>query len=115
MANPTFTPPIAPSIETTRSIKPRVLMADFGDGYTQRAPDGLNAQMETITVAWSRLKPADAATIVAFLSARAGAEAFLWTAPRDSTPKLWIAESWERGYPNQTHESVRASFRQVAA
>ena len=115
MAAPTFTPPIAPSIETTRSMKPRVLMAQFGDGYTQRAPDGINTMMETITVAWSRLKPADAATIVAFFEGRKGAYPFYWTAPRDAAPKLWIAESWDRGYPTQTHESVRASFKQVAA
>ncbi len=115
MTTLTFTPPIAPSIETTRSMKPKVLHADFGDGYIQRAPDGLNAQMETITVAWSRLKPVDAKTIVDFLTARGGAEAFLWTAPRDTAPKLWIADSWDRGYPTQTHESVRASFRQVPA
>lgn len=115
MTAPTFIPPVEPSIETTRSMKPRVLTAQFGDGYSQRGPDGLNAMMETMTVAWSRLQPADAAVIVSFLSARQGVEAFYWTAPRDTAPKLWIAESWERGYPTQTKESVRATFKQVPA
>lgn len=110
---PTFIPPRPPSIETSRSVKPRVLIAEFGDGYTQRRADGLNTQMERITVAWSRLSPADAKTITDFFAARGGVESFHWTAPRDAAPKLWIAESWERGYPNQTHETVRASFREV--
>lgn len=115
MTTPTFNPPMAPSIETSRTTKPKVLRAEFGDGYSQRAPDGLNAQLEGMTVVWSRLKPTDAASIIAFLTARAGVEAFAWTAPRDPAPKLWIAESWDRGYPTQTHESVRAQFRQVVA
>jgi len=113
MTNPTFSPPLAPSIESGRSMKPRLLTASFGDGYNQRAPDGLNHMLETMTVAWSRLQPADAQTISAFFEARGGVEAFYWIAPRDAAPKLWLCESWDTGYPTQTHESIRASFRQV--
>lgn len=115
MSIPTFSPPMAPSVESTRTMKPRVLTAAFGDGYEQRAPDGLNAQLEKLTVVWSRLKPVDRRAITEFFEARAGAEAFSWTAPRDTAPKLWIAESWDVGYTNQMYESVRAQFREVVA
>lgn len=113
MPTPTFTPPRAPSIETSRSMKPRVLIAEFGDGYLQRGADGINHMLERMTVTWSRLSPADAKTIVEFFAARGGVESFYWTAPRDTTPKRWICESWDRGYPNQIHETLTASFREV--
>ncbi|HGM7097124.1 phage tail protein [Stenotrophomonas maltophilia] len=54
--------------------------APFGDGYTQRSPDGLNNETQKWPVSFvgyeAQIKP-----ILAFLRARKGAESFLWTPP----------------------------------
>ena len=42
MALDTFSPPIEPTVSSTKEISYNVLRADFGDGYSQRAADGLN-------------------------------------------------------------------------
>lgn len=113
MTRPVFNPPLPPSTSTRRSMKPRVLMANFGDGYSMRAADGINHMPDAMEVCWSMLRPADAKVIRDFLTARRGTESFLWTAPRDPAARQWVCLEWNTSYPNQTHEAINASFRQV--
>jgi phage-related protein len=80
----TFTPPVNPSPDLGYEIEPRVLVAGFGDGYQQRAADGLNAMRRVYgDVSFENLTLAEADAITGFFAARAGVEAFWWT-PIDS-------------------------------
>lgn len=88
--------PRAPSYTTARTTRARVLRAGFGDGYNQRAGDGLNSVIRSWSVVWNALTPGEADYIDGFLAARAGHEAFLWTAPGESAPRLWTCEAWSR-------------------
>lgn len=109
----TFSPPVPPSVGSSANHKPRVLRADFGDGYNQRAADGINTDLEKLSLVWSVLTIAEADLIDSFLSARGGHEKFLWTAPRSSVEKLWVCPDWSRDTVSKAHDSVKASFEQV--
>lgn len=95
----TFTPAYAPSPQSTsRDDTPRVLRSDFGDGYSQRARDGINFSRRTVTLQWDALAATDADVIEAFFAARGGTDAFYYTLPLESTPYLWTAGKVHRGY-----------------
>jgi phage-related protein len=60
----------------------RLLTAQFGDGYKQTAPDGLN----TKSVSWSlsytgKSSNGEIQSIIAFIDRHAGARSFYWTPP----------------------------------
>lgn len=62
------------------SVKLRTRSAQFGDGYQQVAPDGINNR----TSSWPLRFVGDAArigAIQAFIDRHAGAKSFLWTPP----------------------------------
>jgi phage-related protein len=70
----------------------RVKLAEFGDGYIQRSGDGINSVRDTYTVSVENLRKEEADPVVAFLKARRGWEAFLWTPPRETVPRKWICK-----------------------
>ena len=88
--------PRAPSWTTARTTRARVLRAGFGDGYSQRAGDGLNSVVSSWSVVWNVLTSEEADYIDGFLAARGGHEAFSWTAPGEDQARLWTCESWTR-------------------
>jgi phage-related protein len=99
MALNTFTPPVAPSPGTNRKTKPKLLKADFGDGYAQTAADGVNWLKSTVTLTWDILLPTDATTIITFFRNQGGYTPFYYTLSDDSTANRWTCEEWseERG------------------
>ncbi|HFV5232174.1 TPA: phage tail protein, partial [Escherichia coli] len=52
----------------------------FGDGYSQRAPAGLNADLKTYSVTLS-VSREEATALESFLAEHGGWKAFLWTPP----------------------------------
>jgi len=84
-------PDIPPSYSSAGATDFRVLEAPFGDGYTQRAADGLNSTPRTYNLLWESRPDADIATIYDFLIDKLGFEYFLWTAPGD-TERKWICK-----------------------
>lgn len=93
---------------------PRVLRANFGDGYSQRAGDGLNAQLRTFQVAWSDFSDVDIATLQDGFRALGGYQAFNWTPPKDSLPGKFIAPTWKKSASRPNASSLTASFQEVA-
>ena len=93
-------------------MSPRVRVAKFGDGYEQRAPDGIN----TLLRKWGVRLAADEATVKAaddFLRARAGVEAFDWTA-LDHRPGKWVCRAWSVSYGPGGGAELTATFEEVA-
>ena len=103
-------PAISPSYSTAKTAKPKIRRVSFGDGYSQRSSQGLNALDEQWSVTWENRPVADCNQIEAFLLARAGVEAFLWTAPRESAPKKWTCADWTRTPAAPNHDTIRATF-----
>lgn len=112
MSLETFSPAKPPSYGSARSVQPRVLETPFGDGYRQRAGDGLNGVAESWELTWTVLVPDDADAIEAFFIARAGHEPFWWTSPRDSSPKKYVCTKWQRSMAAGNADRISATFVQ---
>lgn len=109
MALPTFEPPVPPSPGTETTPKYKLRIANFGDGYTQATPDGLNHVRRTVRLRWDVLTVAQAEYIESFLIARGGYEPFLYALSDDET-RQWICREHtrKRDAPN----SITAVFEE---
>lgn len=103
---------IGPTYPLEVAYEPKILKTDFGDGYTQEAPDGLNFLLGKYTVSWEALLPTERNTIKAFLEARGGYQTFLWTDPESVQHKV-KCRSWTFSNVNPAVYSLRASFDEV--
>lgn len=111
----TFAPPVAPSPANTtqKTVTGAVRRAEFGDGYSQRAPDGLNFTKCQLTLSWPALASADAATIEAFFIAEgSGATAFFYTPYLEATALKWTCATWTKSYVDGDIVSLQATFVQ---
>lgn len=114
MALPLFEPSLEPSSQGTSSgtqIKQR--RTALGDGYEQRAADGLNYISKNHRLVWNRLRQAEAATIVAFLTTNA-IGGFRYAFPGDSV-RQWsvvgdIADSPDTVLTRRVEVDVKEIF-----
>lgn len=74
-----------------------IVRVNLGDGYSQRAVDGINAKRETWTVAFHETI-ANINSIVSLLDTAAGSEVISWTPPREASAKKWSCEQYSRAY-----------------
>ena len=77
------------SQSSTRKRNYRTIRAQFGNGYAQTAPDGINSVMDTWEVTYENLTDAERSTLVTALDTVQGWDYFTWTAPGDATSKKW--------------------------
>jgi len=94
MALNTFNPDPPPSPGTDLKRKPKLLKADFGDGYTQAAADGINWIKGTLTLTWDNLTLSQAVAIDNFFIAQGGYIPFYYTPSDDTAPMKWTCEDW---------------------
>lgn len=102
----------------SRELEPRVLVAQFGDGYAQRRPNGINTQDEIWSLTFNNRTAAVAQAIDDFLKARNGVDVFVWTPPRASTARNVICPEWSLAYGDLTNGgalvmNLNARFQQV--
>jgi phage-related protein len=108
----TFTPPRKPDRGTEDTPKVKVLKAEFGDGYTQSSPDGLNHIRRQMTLSWEMLNPTQAAAITGFFVAQLGCTPFWWTPSDETTPVKWTCEDWKDKRGDGGFRTVQATFVQ---
>jgi len=113
MATPTFVPPYEPDTQSASPNQPRINEANFGDGYSQRTRDGLNARQDKPTWHWSALSVAEYEAMDAFFGALGGADPFWWTPPDEAMPKKFVCKKWDKGFPAGGRRSLTATFEQV--
>lgn len=65
-----------PDKSMAKQSTPRVLVANFGDGYEQRIADGINTLNETYTLIFATRLKEDIDDIVAFLDGKGGVGSF---------------------------------------
>lgn len=109
----TFPNPVEPSLATGKKVDTRILIADFGDGYSQRASDGINTLKDTWSVEWNCLDSTSYNEINSFLEARAGWESFEWTPPGESVEKKFICKQWGVSHPGNSKYVISATFNEV--
>lgn len=108
----TFIPPVPPSYNSQGKKEYKTLVASFGDGYTVRAGDGLNAIRRTWSLTWENIKAEDADTLEAFFDSMAGYKSFVWTPPRGAQGK-WIAKDPERDPIGPNTDTISVTFEEV--
>ncbi len=114
MTTPTFAParnPVASA--STVDMTPRILKADFGDGYSQRTEDGLNAQQDDATWVWSYCSADEFENLRAFFASMKGALSFFWTPPDEAVPKKFICSQWTKSFDSAVTRTMTAKFTQV--
>ncbi len=84
--------------DASYDLEPRVIKAQFGDGYAQRRPAGINTQVCIWSISMKNTDAKTAGEVIQFLSARNGAEVFNWTPPRQSVTQDVICPSWSVNY-----------------
>ena len=88
--------------------KPRVLGSEFGDGYMETVPDGVNTMMLQLDLSWRVLSFDAGDAMDTFFTAQEGRK-FFWTMPREVTPRVWKCQEWHLVYEATTSE-VSAKF-----
>ena len=96
MALQTFSPAVGPSPGTTFKPQIKVLEAEFGDGYSQPTPDGINHIRETVELRWDGLTEPQMEAINGFLTARKGAEPFYYRPAGYAVNLKWTCKEWTR-------------------
>ena len=112
MALAYFTPNPRPSPGTENTPELKILSAQFGDGYTQETPDGINHIRSVWRLKWDALTPAQADAIEAFFVAQKGTTPFWW---KEVSTGPWIkvtCKEWSRtrGAPHTVTATLRQSF-----
>ncbi len=109
-----FTPDVTPSQNSTsKSTSASVNKAQFGDGYSQRARDGLNSISRSVTLGWEYLTYDQASDLDDFFDAHGGDEAFLYQLSGDSVQRMWTCASWKNGYAGGVAGSYSANLTEV--
>lgn len=85
---------------------------DFGDGYSQAVPDGLNHISETWNIRIEKKPPRTALQIDAFLRARGGVEPFDWGRKGTNDIRV-ICRTWRLADDENGSVTVTATFKQV--
>jgi phage-related protein len=96
-----------------QDMKPRILKTQFGDGYMQRARDGINTITESWNLTWKNRKVADGQKLIDFFESTEGIHAITWTPPYATTSIKVIVDSWTTTYPQTGVLTVQAKFTRV--
>lgn len=97
---------------------PRVLRAQFGDGYEQRLADGINNIAQTFTLRFNNRTDDNADDIMSFFEDKKGVTAFDYTYPDtnetggEKTIKV-ICDSYALTFVNDNFSMVEATFKRV--
>ncbi|MEB7742271.1 phage tail protein [Escherichia coli] len=74
--------------------KPSVLVVKFGDGYEQRRPAGLNAQLKTFQAVFRVTDDTTRRWLADFLAWHGGYRAFLWRPPKHNRTLRVVCREW---------------------
>lgn len=102
-----------PEFGAARPTKPSVSNIKFGDGYEQRVAHGINTIQGHWDLTFANRDLAESQAIDDFLTARGGAEAFLWTPPGESLQKKWKCQDWTMSLIKGNYRTIQAVFEEV--
>lgn len=104
-----------PSYNGQKNISPRVNSVQFGDGYEQRSPNGINNILLKMDYVFSERSLSEATAILHFLNQRKGVEWFYFTPERPyNQEKKFVCKEWTDTEVFYNNHSIRASFQEVA-
>lgn len=86
---------------STRNRTFNRLIAQYGDGYTQRAPNGINSIVDKWNLVYENLSSGNRTTVQDFITLHGAWTYFTWTPPGEVAEKRWIIE----GEVNETAQA----------
>lgn len=103
-----------PSYNHSVNIEPRVRNVQFGDGYEQSIPDGINNTLMVLEVNFDLRSEHEARAINHFLEKRRGSESFVFTpTPPYNLEKLFKCRGWSSNFVFYDNYSIRCRFDEV--
>ena len=95
MSIPTFEPPIGPSPGTSHKPTVNLWESEFGDGYSQAMPKGINHIRRAASLAWKALTYEQMREIVGFFERQGGYLPFYFRpyGGEEITPR-WTCKDW---------------------
>lgn len=109
MAEFTWVPSRGFSGEST----PRVNIAKFGDGYTQRSTIGINVLDKTWNLQFQQNSLDDINSIESFFVTRKGVTPFSWLPPGESIEVKVVCTKWSKTYDSHISATLSATFELV--
>jgi phage-related protein len=107
----TLTVPYAPLVASGGSdVQARALQNHYVSDAYANVRDGINVALKTYQASWL-LDSTAGDTLVAFLRAHLG-KSFLWTLPRESTPRIWQATGWTRTTPDYGYDKIDVTLEE---
>lgn len=85
----------------------KVIKTQFGNGYSQRRPDGINNRMENLSITWEYVSAAQKTTILAALDATDGSDYITYNSNR------YIVSEYNISEQSGDIFTINATFEQV--
>lgn len=107
-----------PDKSMTRNSKPKIHLANFGDGYEQRLADGINNLIESYAISFNNRTKEEIDDIIAFFENKGGVTAFTYTVPDTNESGNEVAikvvcSEWKKTYTYGDYYSATATFKRV--
>lgn len=100
-----------PDASLRKSVTPPTWSLKFGEGYEQRAPEGITPILDQWQLKFTGTR-AEIDEIEAFIKGHRGAYSFYWINP-DERMGCYIVRNWEKGREHGTIASFSALFEEV--
>ena len=110
----TFPTTVQPDFNFTKNSEPKVRIAEFGSGYSQRSSFGINQNLKNYDFTFTNITETESDEIETFLDARAGVESFTFTLPNESSSSNYICKDWSKTNPFADRATINATFEEVA-
>ena len=112
---PVFAPASKPNLSNRKSHTPRLLTAQFGDGYEQRMPDGINHNPIRWSLTWNALTNSEADDIEAQLQGYQF-QPFDYEVPGDEARRyVVVSGTLNRGHVSASHDTISVEIKEVFA
>jgi phage-related protein len=104
----------SPSQASRGSVKPRIRTVQFGDGYRQSSPDGINNRPLSYRLQYNRISQRRALNVINLFHDLGGHRYFYWTPPPPYVaPLKFVCEDYEFDLEGPNIYSVSAKIDQV--
>jgi len=109
-----FDPNPYPSVNMQATLGFKLLNANFGDNYSQRAGDGINSTADKIDGAWDNLTTAEYLVIFNFLKGQKGIQPFYFQVTNVVYWQKWTCNAdITRTFVNGQNVSMQVTFQEV--
>lgn len=102
------------SQSSSKEVKANILIAQYGDGYEQRIPNGINYYKQNWSIQWDNLTNAEIKTIETVIAnARYGADYFTWIPFNETISLKFKYMGHKVSYDSGNHGTIQLTLNQV--